>query len=63
MHDGSLATLKSVVKFYNDGGTPNPNIAPGIRPLMLSESEIDDLVSFLEALTDRNFLQNTHEDD
>jgi cytochrome c peroxidase len=51
MHDGSLATLADVVRFYNGGGRPNPGLDPLIRPLGLSESEINDLVAFLESLT------------
>jgi cytochrome c peroxidase len=51
MHDGSLPTLRDVVKFYNQGGIPNPNLDPAIRPLGLTDVEIDDLVQFLESLT------------
>ncbi|MBI4661912.1 MAG: cytochrome-c peroxidase [Verrucomicrobia bacterium] len=51
MHDGSLATLREVVEFYNHGGTSNPNLDPIMRPLNLSENDIRSLVSFLESLT------------
>jgi cytochrome c peroxidase len=51
MHDGSLATLADVARFYNGGGRPNPGLDPLIRPLGLNESEIGDLVAFLESLT------------
>ncbi len=51
MHDGSIPTLRGVVEFYNRGGVPNPLLDPRIRPLGLSETEIDDLVAFLESLT------------
>ncbi len=51
MHDGSEATLKSVIAFYNRGGVPNPQLSGVITPLGLSESEQADLVAFLEALT------------
>jgi cytochrome c peroxidase len=54
MHDGSLATLKEVVRFYNQGGVPNENLDPKIRPLNLGEGEMDDLVAFLESLTGAN---------
>jgi cytochrome c peroxidase len=57
MHDGSLPTLTSVIEFYNKGGNPNPNLAPGIRPLLLNEEEISNLVAFLESLTDRSLSQ------
>jgi cytochrome c peroxidase len=61
MHDGSLKTLKDVVVHYNNGGVTkaggkvNDFIAGGIRPLDLTTREIDDLVSFLEALTSPEF--------
>jgi cytochrome c peroxidase len=57
MHDGSLATLRDVVVHYNNGGVTkegdpvNDFLSSGIRPLNLTEPEIDDLVSFMEALT------------
>ena len=57
MHDGSLKTLKDVVKHYNDGGksagdpSVNPYLSGGIRPLNLTEQQMDDLVAFLETLT------------
>ena len=57
MHDGSLETLKEVVEHYNNGGVTNEGdevnafIAGGIRPLNLSDEQIDDLVAFMEALT------------
>jgi len=57
MHDGSVKTLKDVVVHYNLGGVTkegdpvNDFLSGGIRPLNLTEQEIDDLVSFMEALT------------
>jgi cytochrome c peroxidase len=51
MHNGALATLRDVVVFYNRGGGRDTNKSPMIEPLGLSDSEIDDLVSFLAALT------------
>lgn len=61
MHDGSLATLRDVVVHYNNGGVTkegdpvNDFLSGGIRPLGLTEPEIADLVSFLEALTSPEF--------
>jgi cytochrome c peroxidase len=55
MHDGSLHTLWDVVDHYNKGGESNPYLDGGIEPLNLSESEINDLVAFLFALTDVRF--------
>jgi cytochrome c peroxidase len=54
MHDGSLATLKDVVRFYNAGGVPNENLDPRLKPLRLTEREMEDLVEFLGALTGSN---------
>jgi cytochrome c peroxidase len=61
MHDGSLKTLKDVIVHYNNGGVTkegnpvNDFLSGGIRPLDLTEQEIDDLVSFMEALTSPQF--------
>jgi len=57
MHDGGLKTLKQVVIHYNNGGASNagdkinPYLSGGIRPLNLTDTQINDLVAFLEALT------------
>lgn len=56
-HNGGYATLRSVVEFYNRGGNfPKENAANidanYAGPLGLNDQEMDDLVSFLEALTD-----------
>jgi cytochrome c peroxidase len=51
MHDGSLATLREVVEFYDRGGVPNEVLDPRIRPLDLSDAEIGQLVAYLESLT------------
>ena len=54
MHNGSVASLEDVVRFYNQGGIANENLSPLIKPLALSESEIGELVVFLKALTGSN---------
>jgi len=54
MHDGSLATLEAVVRFYNRGGEANENLDARIQPLGLTAAEVDDLVAFLNALTGDN---------
>lgn len=54
MHNGSLATLKDVVKFYNKGGVDNKLKDPLIKPLGLQDQEVNDLVAFLESLTGSN---------
>ncbi len=51
MHNGSMKTLREVVEFYNKGGSPeDPGLDPDLKPLNLSEREVDHLVAFLEAL-------------
>ena len=61
MHDGSQATLRDVVVHYNNGGVTkagdpvNDFLSGGIRPLGLADSEVDDLVAFMEALTSPDF--------
>jgi cytochrome c peroxidase len=51
MHDGSEATLRDVVEFYNKGGAKNEWLSEEIKPLDLTEQEITALVAFMEALT------------
>jgi len=70
MHDGSVATLAEVIEIYNAGGR---NIENGdnrgdgrnnryksafIKPLQLTELEKADLLAFLRALSDEEFLNN-----
>ncbi len=61
MHDGSMKTLKEVVKWYNFGGrlTKDAPVTPfldgGIRVLNLSNKQMDDLVAFMKALTSPEF--------
>jgi len=51
MHDGSLRTLEDVVRFYAGGGIRHEGLDPMIRPIDLTDDEINALVSFLEGLT------------
>jgi cytochrome c peroxidase len=50
-----------VVKHYNNGGVTNEDdpvndfLSGGIRPLELTDEEIEDLVAFMEALTSPEF--------
>ena len=70
MHDGSIATLEEVIRFYEAGGrliSTGPNAGDGrrsplksefVRSFALSDQQRKDLVSFLHALTDDEFIQN-----
>jgi len=53
MHDGSLATLRDVVEFYNRGGDVKEQASNdmGLQPLGLTSGEMNDLVAFLESLS------------
>jgi cytochrome c peroxidase len=51
MHDGSEATLASVIELYDRGGNPNPYLDGGMRPLALTAEEKADLVALLETFT------------
>jgi cytochrome c peroxidase len=61
MHDGSLKALEDAVVHYNNGGVTNEGdpvndfLSGGIRPLNLTDEEIDDLVAFMEALTNPEY--------
>jgi cytochrome c peroxidase len=54
MHDGSFSTLREVIGFYRRGGHPHEGIDPLIRPLDITDQEIDDLLAFLGSLTGDN---------
>jgi cytochrome c peroxidase len=57
-HRGAFETLKDVVKFYNDGGGRSKNGISGkdthwhVRPIGLTDTERQELVDFLDALSD-----------
>ena len=71
MHNGVLETLEDVLRFYDIGRSENPNVANGRgrrgdrgtprvdgrfrRVDDMSESEMRDIIAFLEALTDEGF--------
>jgi cytochrome c peroxidase len=68
MHDGSIATLRDVVRHYARGGRvvlSGPYAGDGslsplksglVRGFSLTEAEMDDVIAFLESLTDSTFL-------
>lgn len=56
MHDGSLPHLQAVIDHFDQGGHGHPLQPSSIRPLGLSKQEKADLLAFLQALTDRDFL-------
>jgi cytochrome c peroxidase len=61
MHNGVFATLKEVVEFYNERDVSkrwgSPEVADNVNreelgDLKLTEQDVDDLVAFMETLTD-----------
>lgn len=61
MHNGMFATLREVVEYYNQPekvvqGSLNRDKALD-QPLHLTETEVSELVAFLEALTDDRFVK------
>jgi cytochrome c peroxidase len=51
LHDGSEATLASVIDLYDRGGIQNPNLDRAMLPLNLTDREKHELVEFLKALS------------
>jgi len=71
MHNGTLASLEDVLRFYDEGRSRNPNVMDGgrrrderrgvslskdfLRVDNMSELEMRDIIAFLHALTAPNF--------
>jgi len=70
MHDGSVATLREAIEHYAAGGRTiddgpyagvgkaSPLKSPFVQGFQLGDRDKDDLVAFLESLTDRDFLSD-----
>ena len=65
MHDGSVVTLSEVIDLFAAGGRvrmatglPSPIQSPLVQPFAITDGEKADLLAFLEALTDEEFLQD-----
>jgi cytochrome c peroxidase len=50
-HDGSAKTLMDVVEHYAKGGEVRTNLSPNMKPLDLTQSDKEDLVAFMKALS------------
>lgn len=54
-HDGSLASLKDVIEFYDHGGqVKRASLSPDMKKLSLSRSEKENLYEFLRSLSSDN---------
>lgn len=60
MHDGSMETLTEVLEHYELGGAQHPNKSQLLKPFQLSDMEMNDILHFLESLTDESFLNNSN---
>lgn len=67
MHDGRFETLEEVLNHYSDHVQNNPNLSPfignvsneaGQIGLKLTKVEKEDIIAFLNMLTDSTFIQN-----
>ncbi len=70
MHDGSIATLREAIAHYQAGGrtisegewagigSASPYKSGFVKGFEITSSEIDDLIAFLQSLTDREFITN-----
>jgi cytochrome c peroxidase len=54
MHDGSVTTLRAVVRHYNDGFVQRSSLSNEMRPLHLTDAECADVVAFMHTLTSRD---------
>lgn len=52
MHNGSQDTLRDVMKHYEKGGIDRPSRSPLMMPITLTDQEREDLIAFLETLTE-----------
>ncbi|NJK56395.1 MAG: di-heme enzyme [Pleurocapsa sp. SU_5_0] len=70
MHDGSIATLREAIAHYQAGGrtisegewagigSASPYKSGFVKGFEITSSEIDDLIAFLQSLTDRELITN-----
>ena len=58
MHDGRFATLEEVLDHYATGGHGVINEDANIQPFSLTQRDKEDLIAFLNMLTDTAFINN-----
>lgn len=65
MHDGRFATLEEVMDHYTKGLHAAPNLAAELSTAHdlpnLTDSEVDDIIAFMHALTDTSYVQGRPE--
>lgn len=62
MHDGRFQTLEEVIEHYNSGGHPSPTVDPNMKytsgGLQLTAQKKQQLIAFLNTLTDMDFVND-----
>jgi cytochrome c peroxidase len=58
MHDGSVPTLAAAIDHYARGGHRSAFTSDRVSGFRISRADTDDLLAFLDSLTDRAFLEN-----
>jgi cytochrome c peroxidase len=58
MHDGSIPSLEEVIGHYASGGVDSPVKSPRLKAFQITNAETQDLIAFLNSLTDQEFLSN-----
>ena len=59
MHDGRFRSLRQCIEHYRSGIVQSSTTDPLLKnKILLSETEVTNLLAFLNTLTDHNFLQN-----
>ena len=58
MHDGSVNSLEEVIAHYESGGMNHENQSAMLKGFTLTETEREELIEFLNSLTDTEFTQN-----
>lgn len=65
MHDGRFTSLRQCIEHYNKNFRYTNNLAPELKTAIkgrMNENEIDDLIAFLQTLTDHDFINQSQFD-
>jgi cytochrome c peroxidase len=59
MHDGRFLDLEAVLEHYRNGVKQSQNLDPSVsKGITITDSEKRQIIAFLNALTDENFIRN-----
>ena len=54
MHNGSVCTMTEVIQHYDRGFVQRASLSSEIQPLHLTETQVRDLVAFMQSLTSKD---------